>query len=141
MYIGIDVVDTDRLRKLLLRRPSFKKRMFTDNELSFIGAGADQVCRLGTRFAAKEAVMKALGVGLGGVHFKDIEVLNKSSGEPEIFLNGTALSLAETRKIKFWRVSLTHTKLICQAMVVGLCDCYGCHNGDERRADEGADAI
>ncbi len=73
--IGIDAVDVDRFRRLLERRPSAAARLFTDDELAHGRRWSDPAPRLAARFAAKEAVMKALGVGLGAFAFRDVEVV------------------------------------------------------------------
>ena len=75
--VGLDAVDLDRFRALLARRPRLSGRLFTDGERAYAGQTADPVPRLATRFAAKEATMKALGVGLGAFAFADVEVVRE----------------------------------------------------------------
>ena len=74
--------------------------------------------RLGARFAAKEAAMKALGVGLGAFKLRDVEVVLKRSGAPVLRLHGAAAALASERGVGRWHVSLTHTALTAQAIVI-----------------------
>ncbi|MGH9152096.1 MAG: holo-ACP synthase, partial [Acidimicrobiales bacterium] len=72
--IGIDAVEVDRFRRALERTPRMGERLFTDGERAYGSRFADPAPRLAARFAAKEATMKALGVGLGAVDFRDVEV-------------------------------------------------------------------
>jgi phosphopantetheine--protein transferase-like protein len=113
--VGIDAVDVERFSALLERRPSLRSRLFTDSERSDC---RDQDHRLAARFAAKEAVMKALGVGLGAFGFHDASVERDSGGQPRLQLRGRAAELAGERGVSEWHVSLTHTELIAQAVVI-----------------------
>ena len=77
--------------------------------------------RLAVRFGAKEAVMKALGVGLGSFAFRDVEVArDDDSGAPSLALHGAAAALAEARGVRAWQVSLTHTDSTAMAVVLAL---------------------
>ena len=118
--IGIDAVDVDRFRRLLERRPSAAGRLFTAGELASVGRSRDPAPRLAARFAAKEAVMKAMGVGLGAFGFHDVEVVSAPSGAPSLVLRGAADALAARLGVSGWRLSLTHTDLIAQAVAVAL---------------------
>ena len=117
--IGIDAVEVDRFRRVLGRRPGMAGRLFTDGERAGT-AGRDPAPRLAARFAAKEAVMKALGVGLGAFAFHDVEVVPLASGAPTLVLSGRAAALAADRGVAGWRVSLTHTDSVAEAVVVAL---------------------
>lgn len=116
--IGIDAVDVERFRQLLQRRPSAAARLFTDGELAYGQRWRDPAPRLAARFAAKEAVMKALGVGLGAFGFHDVEVVSASSGAPGLVLRGAALALAGQAGVERWHLSLTHTDSVAQAVAV-----------------------
>ena len=72
--VGVDAVDVGRFRRVLDRRPNFAARCFTDSERSDATGSADEAQSLAARFAAKEAVMKALGTGIGGFALTDVEV-------------------------------------------------------------------
>ena len=116
--LGIDAVDVPRFRAALDRRPTLTGRLFTDQELAYAGAAKDPTQRLAVRFAAKEAVMKSLGVGMGEVSFTDIEVVrDASSGTPSLRLAGRAASLAAEQLVAGWRLSLTHTDQVAIAVV------------------------
>jgi holo-[acyl-carrier protein] synthase len=118
--IGIDAVEVDRFRAVLARRPTLAHRVFTAGERSHVAQSADPVPRLAARFAAKEAVMKALGVGLGAFPFRDVEVVSAPSGAPSVVLRGEAEALASRLGVAGWRLSLTHTDALAQAVAVAL---------------------
>ena len=118
--IGIDLVDIDRFRTVLLRRPSVADRLFTADERTYAQRAVDPAARLAARFAAKEAALKALGYGLGGMRMAEIEVVRDDDGRPEIRLHGAARSIAATHGVGRWLVSLSHTDHLAQATVVAL---------------------
>ncbi len=118
--MGVDLVDMERFRQVLQRRPSVRERLFTPGEQEYAGSLADPVPSLAARFAAKEAVMKALGVGLGRFAFQEVEVRRLPSGQPELVLSGAAVRLAKERAVGSWLVSLTHTATAAAAVVLAL---------------------
>jgi holo-[acyl-carrier protein] synthase len=118
--IGIDAVDVDRFRTVLARTPGVARRLFTDAERAYGARKRDPAERLAARFAAKEAVMKALGVGLGAFSFQDVELVRAPSGQPMLELRGRAAALALQRGVTTWHVSLTHTHLVAEAVVVAV---------------------
>jgi holo-[acyl-carrier protein] synthase len=118
--IGLDLVDVPRFARVLGRRPSIRDRLFTPAERAYAGTLADPAESLAARFAAKEAVMKALGVGLGAFAFCDVEIQRQPSGEPRLALSGRAAELARERSVQYWLVSLTHTSMTAAAVVLAL---------------------
>jgi holo-[acyl-carrier protein] synthase len=118
--IGIDAVDIDRVRRLLDRRRHLADRLFTPDEQAYARAAADPAPRMSTRFAAKEAVMKALGVGLGAFRFAEVEVVRTGLDAPELVLHGAAGALAKGSGIDRWHLSLTHTAQVALAVVVAV---------------------
>jgi holo-[acyl-carrier protein] synthase len=116
----LDLVDIPRFAAVLARRPSIYERLFTAGELAYARSLADPVPSLAARFAAKEAVMKAMGVGLGAFAFVDVEVQRRPSGEPSLVLSGRAAALADERAVRHWLVSLTHTATAAAAVVLAL---------------------
>jgi holo-[acyl-carrier protein] synthase len=119
--LGLDAVDVERFRRVLQRRPSMAERLFTDGERAYSDSAADPATRLAARFAAKEAVMKALGVGLGAFGFHEVEVVRDAdTGAPSLSLTGKAAALAAEHGVTQWRVSLTHTALVAEAIVAAL---------------------
>ncbi len=118
--IGTDLVDIDRFRSVLRRRPTVAERLFTANERTYAHRAVDPAARLAARFAAKEATLKALGCGLGGMRMADIEVVRSEDGRPELVLHGDARSTAAGHGVGRWLVSLSHTDHLAQATVVAL---------------------
>lgn len=116
--IGIDAVEIARFRLSLARTPSMRTRLFTDDELADVSAKADPVPSLAARFAAREAVMKSLGVGLGAFGFHDVSVARASSGAPSLRVTGAAATLAAAAGVTRWHLSLTHSDLIAVASVL-----------------------
>lgn len=114
--IGVDVVDVARFRTVLSRRPSIAGRLFTEAEQH---DAKGQPERLAARFAAKEAVLKSFGVGVGAAPWKSIEVQRSTSGAPSIALHGEAAVLASTHGVTHLHVSLSHTDETAVAFVVG----------------------
>jgi len=116
--VGIDAVDLDRLRTVLGRRPRLASRLWTEGELAYAALAPDPLPRLATRFAAKEAVMKALGVGLWSFRLTDVEVVRDGLAAPTVRLHGAAADLAVARGVRRWHLSLTHTDTVALAVVV-----------------------
>jgi holo-[acyl-carrier protein] synthase len=116
--IGVDAVDVARFRTVLGRRPGLARRLFTEAERSYAESSKDPGSRLAVRFAAKEAVLKALGVGIGATDFHDVEVVRDATGAPRLSLVGRAAILAEARGVRWWHLSLTHTDLVAVASVL-----------------------
>ena len=116
--IGIDLVDIERFRTSLERTPSMRTRLFTDVELAYVAPKSDPVPSLAARFAAREAVMKSLGLGLGAFGFHDVWVERAASGEPSLAITGRALDLAADAGVQRWHLSLTHSASTAGAYVI-----------------------
>lgn len=114
--VGTDVVDLDRFRAALERTPRLADRIFTADERARAARRRDPVPTLAARFAAKEAVMKVLGVGIGAVAFQDIEVTAEPSGRPSLRLTGRAATLASEAGVSTWHLSLSHSDLVAVAV-------------------------
>lgn len=118
--LGIDAVDIARFRTVLARRPGMAERLFTAGERAYAAGQADPAPSLAARFAAKEAVMKALGVGIGAFRFTDVEVVRLASGQPALRVQGVAADLASRQGVGKWFVSLTHTSSLAEAVVAAM---------------------
>jgi holo-[acyl-carrier protein] synthase len=114
--VGVDVVDVARFALALQRRPALAERLFTERERSDAHARPE---RLAARFAAKEAVLKTLNVGIGALPWKSIEIRRAPSGAPSVMLHGPAAELASRCGVEELHVSMTHSSLTAAAMVVG----------------------
>jgi holo-[acyl-carrier protein] synthase len=114
--VGIDLIEIDRVRHVLERHPErFIRRVYTPLEAAFCRG---RVPELAARFAAKEAVMKALGTGARSVAWRDIEVLPDRRGKPLVYLHGGARARAEHIGLQAIDISLTHLKDFAMAAVV-----------------------
>ena len=118
--IGTDLVDIDRFRRVMRRQPSMAARLFTDDERAYAERAADPSPRLAARFAAKEATLKALGLGLGGMRMSEIEVVRADGGQPGLRLHAGADTTARDQGVSRWLVTLSHTDRLAQATVVAL---------------------
>jgi holo-[acyl-carrier protein] synthase len=116
--IGIDVVEIERFRESLRRTPSMRERLFTAAELDYVASKADPVPSLAARFAAREAVMKAMGLGLGAFGFHEVSVERAASGAPSLMIVGRAAELADERGVTRWHLSVSHSDLVAVAYVV-----------------------
>ena len=114
--VGVDIVDVARFTSALQRHPRLLARLFTDAEQGDAHARPE---RLAARFAAKEAVLKTLGSGIGAAPWRSIEIHRDASGAPSVELHGAALALATKRGIDRWHLSMTHTSTTAAAFVVG----------------------
>jgi len=118
--VGVDAVDLERMRRVLARRPRLEERCFSPAERAHAHRGPDPAPSLAARFAAKEAVMKALGVGLWRFGLRDVEVVRHSSGAPALAISGRAAALAAERDVSAWRCSLTHSDATAVAVALAL---------------------
>lgn len=117
--IGVDLVEISRVRQLCERwGERFEQRIFTPRELAYVAQRPSRVQSLAARFAAKEAVFKALGSGWSfGMRWRDIEVRNDPHGKPEVHLSGTVQAYALRRGVRQILVSLSHTSQYAVAFV------------------------
>jgi holo-[acyl-carrier protein] synthase len=116
--VGVDVVEIERFRTVLARTPNVRERLFTPGELEYAARKADPVPTLAARFAAREAVMKSLGLGLGAFGFHEAWVEVEESGAPRLRLTGRAWELAVDRGVVRWHLSLSHDSPVAVAVVV-----------------------
>lgn len=118
--LGLDLVDVSRMRRTLGRTPGFEARVFTAAESSDARQRRDPAEGFAARFAAKEAVLKAMGLGLWEVPLVDIELARAGGGAPGIVLHGRAGLAASARGIDTWEVSVSHDGGIAAAVAAAL---------------------
>ena len=120
--LGVDIVECDRIRRLVERADdAFLRRVFTEEERAYCARMADPVPHYAARFAAKEAVAKALGTGIGAsAALAEIEVVRAANGAPGIRLHGTADATAARLGLHGFRLSLSHTRDLAIAVVQGV---------------------
>ncbi len=115
---GVDLIEIARIAAVLKRHPQrFLEKVFTPAE---VGYCRGRVPELAVRFAAKEAISKALGTGLKGIYFREMEIYNDRRGKPLVRLHGAAARRAGELGIATLEVSLSHTDELAIAQVVGL---------------------
>jgi len=114
---GVDIVEIERFDEQSPEiRNRFFRRVFTARELALIKTNASAA----GRFAAKEAVAKALGCGIGAVSWQDIEILSSAAGEPTLILHETAQTIADDLQLQSWSVSISHSRSHAIAFATAL---------------------
>lgn len=115
---GVDIIEIDRFTSAFQRyNQRFLRRILTPIELAENG---ENMASLAARFAAKEAVAKAFGTGIGIISWQDIEIRRGGSGEPVLHLHGAAQKMAEEQNISTWSLSLSHTHSHAIAIIVAM---------------------
>ncbi len=119
---GIDLVEIPRFLEFLDRHPDrARDRLFTKAELDYASGKKRETEHLAVRFAAKEAVLKALGTGWSqGIAWTDVEVTRDHAGRPGMMLHNRAAQLATEQGIATWLISLTHTEHYAMASVIAV---------------------
>jgi holo-[acyl-carrier protein] synthase len=118
--LGVDIVEIARMREALERRPRIKERCFSEDERDYCDARSRPEVHYATRFAAKEAVLKALGTGFGGMRFTDVRVARDERGRPHPVLSGRAAALVEELGVSELHVSLSYTHATAVASAVAI---------------------
>lgn len=109
--IGTDIVEVDRIRAAIERRKTaFINRIFTSGEQEYCQNAKDSAVCFSGRFAAKEAVLKALGTGLREMRWQDIEIIRDELGKPSVQLSAAAALLAQKRGVSRILLSISHTQ-------------------------------
>ena len=118
--LGVDIVEIERMRQALERRPAMKERLFSEAERAYCDARNKPEIHYAMRFAAKEAVLKALGTGFRGMRFCDVEVDRDSNGRPVPRLSGRAREVADERGVVEMHLSLsfTHSTAVASAVAI-----------------------
>ncbi len=121
--IGVDVVETSRIRQSMERLGEpFLNRVFTSRERTYCDGMKFPATHYAARFAAKEAIAKALGTGIGpDLGWQDMEILRKDSGQPYVILSGNGKRFADRSGISSILISLTHTDHYAAANAVACC--------------------
>lgn len=119
--LGVDIVEIERMRKIIRRSPAFVEKTYSAAERAYCDGHAHPEVHYATRFAAKEAVLKALGTGFsGGIHPLDVEVRRTGKGRPYVVLTGRAREVAREQNVREIPISLsfTHTDAVACAMAI-----------------------
>jgi len=115
--VGIDVAEIERFAASLERTPGLAARLFLPDEMSLPGGERRGVASLAARFAAKEAIAKALGAP-GGLHWTDAEVWVEETGQPRLRVTGTVAARAAELGVRSFHVSLSHDAGVASAVVI-----------------------
>lgn len=118
--LGVDIVEIERMRDALARRPRMKERLFSEEERAYCDKRNKPEIHYAMRFAAKEAVLKALGTGFSGMRFRDVEVMRDDRGRPVPKLLGRAAEVAEAAGVVEMHLSLsfTHSTAVASAVAI-----------------------
>ena len=113
--IGTDILEISRIRDAINRTSSFKKKVYTEKEIEYIEKKKEPYASYAGRFAAKEAVSKALGTGVRGFSLNDVEILNDELGKPTVTLYNNLLNHVEDLKIQ---ISISHSREYAVSTVI-----------------------
>jgi holo-[acyl-carrier protein] synthase len=118
--IGIDLVEVDRLKKSVEKfGDRFLNRLFTENEIKYCQTKSNSYQHFAVRFAAKEALLKAIGTGLReGMTWHEIEIINDKQGKPSILTHGKCDDILHKLDVRIPELSLSHTKHHGVAVVI-----------------------
>ena len=121
--IGVDMLEIERMEGVLGRRPNFAARVFTDEERAYCEGTARPAEHYAARFAAREAVLKALGTGFsGGIGLRDVSVSRDESGRPRVVLAGRAADVAREKGVREIALSISHTRDVAVANAIAVTD-------------------
>lgn len=118
--IGIDIIEIERVERAIKKNKRFIKRVFTDHEIIYFEKNNYNYHTIAGNFAAKEAVMKALGTGLREFKWTDVEIRRDSLGKPLVVLYNNAKNMADTKRINEVLITISHSKndAVAQAMAI-----------------------
>ncbi|AGB40296.1 holo-(acyl-carrier-protein) synthase [Halobacteroides halobius DSM 5150] len=118
--LGIDIIEIERIKKAIKKRANFKKRFFTEIEIEYCEEYKIPWSHYAGRFAAKEAVVKALGTGFREFKWQDIEIINDNLGKPEVNLYNQAQKIAHKKGIEEIMLSISHSRDYAVAQAIAL---------------------
>lgn len=117
--IGVDMIETDRVGEKIARENGFREYIFTPSEINYCEGKTQKSEHYAARFAAKEALLKALGTGFpGGIALNEIEIIHDDAGKPEFMFFNESANLIESKNFTRIHLSISHLKHIACAMVV-----------------------
>jgi holo-[acyl-carrier protein] synthase len=117
--IGTDIIEVERIERLLSKQKRLKERIFTQNEIDYCEQKKNKNQNYAARFAVKEAFLKAIGTGWRqGATFKEIGVVNNEKGKPELILSGTVKRISEEMGVTNIQVSISHLKDLAIGTVI-----------------------
>jgi holo-[acyl-carrier protein] synthase len=134
--VGVDIVGIDRVERLVTENPDIVHTLFTGRELSYCQGKRRCYEHMAARFAAKEAVLKAFGTGLGRrMRWTDVEIVNGEMGRPQVYLYGEVMAWSRQRGLVDLDVSLSHTAGLAMAHAVTVWDAPSVLHHDQAAED------
>jgi len=125
---GIDIIEVDRIQKVMERDIGFREKIFTPGEIAYCESKKNKYQHYAARFSAKEAFMKAIGTGWRfGIRFAEIDIVHDDLGRPYIRIYGKANDLLADLQITKIHVSLSHLKELATAIVIIESESISCH--------------
>lgn len=119
--IGVDLIEVARVKSAIERHKRFINKIFSPEEVRYSNRGAFRYEELAGRFAAKEAVLKAIKTGWRrGIAYRDVTVLNEKGGAPYVIISGKAKEICEDLNIKKIFISISHTKKLAIGMAIAM---------------------
>lgn len=120
LSVGVDIVEIERVEAAVERwGERFLRRVYTPEEIAYCQGRMPEIA---VRFAAKEAISKALGTGMRGIGWREMEILGDERGKPLVLLHGQAKARAEELGLSEWAISLSHSRDYALAFVVAASD-------------------
>lgn len=116
---GIDIIEIERISKAIKNR-KFIERVFTINEIKYFNSINNNIYTIAGSFAAKEAIVKALGTGLRGFKWIDVEITRNELGKPVVTLYRNAKKIAEDKEISGIELSISHCRQYAIAQAIGI---------------------
>ena len=117
--IGTDIIDVKRVEKMVTRGKQYLETIFTEKEMEYCEAKARKSEHYAARYAAKEAILKALGTGWrGGLAYSDVEIINEELGQPQVQVRGKVKNFFDHHQIQQTSISLSHTREIAIAVII-----------------------
>jgi holo-[acyl-carrier protein] synthase len=117
--IGTDIIDVKRVEKMLSKGKQYLEAVFTEKEINYCEKKVRKAEHYASRYAAKEAILKAVGTGWRGkLTYHDIEIINDNSGKPHVFVQGEVRKFFDLNKIITTSISLSHTKETAIAFII-----------------------
>lgn len=125
--VGSDIIEIQRIRETVRRRPGFWDRVLTPWEKAYCFGKKDPVPSLAGRFAAKEAILKCIGIGLRGISWHDLEIKSGDQGAPRVCFSPRAKSILASQGLERIEISISHSRDYALAVAVGeVRDCEAC---------------
>lgn len=135
--VGVDIVEISRMRRAMERHPAFIRRVFTDEERAYCERSGRAAAHYAARFAAREAVLKALGTGFSrGIGVRDVSVAHTDSGRPIAVLTGRAAQIAAEQGVQEIALSLSFTREVAIANAVAVTEEVRPKLGERRSASD-----